>query len=472
MPSLATANEAEDILLRCREDPAWFLTEVLGDEAWSAQIEILEALRDHREVAVKSCHSIGKDWISARALLWFLYCYTPSMVISTGPTDRQVKEILWREVAKAHSRSRWPLGGKCQIQQLKVDEDRFAIGFTTTDEAERIAGFHSENILVILDEASGLQSQNYDAIEGVLASGNTKKLSIGNPTDSTSAFAKEFVTPGIHKISVDAFETPNFTAFGITQKDIEQDTWQEKITGPIPRPYLIMPEWVSQRFKRWGPSSPWYISRILAQFPVAGEDTLIPMAWIEAAQNRTLEPSEPNNLGVDVARFGPDKTVIAHRRGPVLRIRSSYGKLDTMETAGHVRLAWRETGATPIVDVIGIGAGVVDKLRELRVPVMEANAAASPEDKTRFLNARAEWFWTVRRELEIGNLDLDPIDEDLASELASLKWKPQSGKIKIESKEEMKKRGLASPDYADAAAHTFAGQSEYLLKYQKAMENI
>lgn len=469
-----TPEDKRRLLKRGQQDPVWWIENVLGDKGWRAQYDIIEAVRDHRHVAVKSCHSIGKDWISARVALWFLCNHDPSVVITTGPSDRQVKVILWRELAKAHGQSRWPLGGKVLVQELRLAEDRYALGFATTGDPERFSGFHSPNILVIVDESSGVPQVIHDAISGILSSQNAYKLDISNPTDPTSEFAQFFKRPGIHKISVSAFDTPNFTEFGITQEDIEKDTWRDKITGDLPMPMLISPEWVAERYRTWGKDNPWYISRVEAQFAESAEDALIPMHLIEAAQNRTLEPGQPHVLGVDVARYGDDKSVIAERKGPVVRILKKFGKVDTMTTTGHVRLTRREVDADmSIVDEIGVGAGVVDRLRELREPVQAANAAEAAVDKERFVNARAEWAWTVRQALERGEMDLDPADEELAAQLADIKWKPTSGgKIQIESKDDIKKRSGASPDEADALFHTYAGQSELVQKYKKAMQSI
>lgn len=467
--------EDEDAIFEAAAgDPVCFIEDMLGDEGWAGQYEIIRAIRDHRHVVCKSCFSIGKDWIAARAVLWFLYMNDPSLVITTGPSDRQVKKILWRELAKAHVRSDMHLGGTPLTQELTLDEDRYAIGFTTTEDAERFSGFHALNVLVVVDESSGVSDTIQDSISGILSSGNAHKLDIGNPTDPTSEFAAYFKTPGIKKISIDAFDTPNFTAFGITQDDIEADTWREKITGPLPMPMLITPEWVAERYRKWGKESPWYQSRVLAVFPAEGAHTLFPMRWIEAAQNRTLEPGKPDVLGVDVARYGEDKSIIARRQGPVVRILERFAKVDTMETTGNVRATRRETGASvSIVDVVGIGAGVVDRLVELHEPVQEASAGSLPIDRERFVDARAEWAWTFREALEAGEVDLDPADEDLAEQLSDMRFKHESsGKVRIESKDDMKKRGRASPDDADAVFHTFASESEFTQQYNKAMENL
>ena len=433
---------------------------VLGGAPWSKQTEILNAVRDHKEVAVRSCHAAGKDWVAARVALAFLYTHRPSIVITTGPTDRQVRGILWKEIGVAHARAKCPLGGKCLTQELKLDRDWWAWGFTAPhSDPTRFQGFHEASVLVIVDEASGVSDEIYTAVDGILTSVDAHRLEIGNPTDPQSQFGRNFKTPGVHKISISAFDTPNFTAFGITEDDIVDESWRAKITGPLPNGKLITPEWVADRHVRWGPGSPLYVSRVRGQFPIDSPNTLIPLAWIEQAQQRTLEPSEPIELGVDVAREGDDKTIIAERRGPVVRIRGRYAKIDTMETLGHTLRQLEESGAeTAKVDVVGVGAGVVDRGRELKKPIVGAHAGKNSKDKERYANCRAEWFWGLRERFERGDIDLDPTDEQLAYELSMIKWKPDSsGRVTIEPKPEMKKRLLGcSPDEADAVAIAFA----------------
>ncbi|KPJ59095.1 MAG: hypothetical protein AMJ46_12575 [Latescibacteria bacterium DG_63] len=458
-----TPEQVAKVLKLGREDPEWWVRTILGDDPWPEQVRILEAVRDHKEVAVRSCHGIGKDWIAARVVLWFLYTHRPSIVISTGPTDRQVKGILWKEIGIAHSRARFPLAGRCLTQELKLDRDWWAWGFTAPHkDPERFQGFHESNVLVVVDEACGVSQEIYLAIDGVLTSSNAKKLEIGNPTDVLTPFGESFKTPGIHKIEVSAFDTLNFTTFGITKEDIANDTWQQKITGELPYPQLVTPDWVATRYKRWGPESPFYLSRVLGEFPSSSPDALIPLSWIEQAQQRELKPGEPVELGVDVARSGTDKSVIAERRGSVVRVRGDYAKLDTMATTGHTLQALKETGAERAkIDVVGIGAGVVDRGKELKQPFVGANAGAKARDPERFVNARAEWFWGLRERFERGDIDLDPADEDLAHELAMLRWKPDSqGRVAIEAKEDMKKRLGRSPDRADAVAIAFADVGE------------
>jgi len=302
----------------------------------------------------------------------------------------------------------------------------------------------------------------------VLASENCKKLSIGNPTDPEGEFAKSFKDPLVSKIVTSAFDTPNFTAFGLKDSDMNDNSWVKKVGGAkMPAPYLITPDWVARRRKRWGPASPMYQSRVLAQFPEQGRDTLIPLGWIEAAQQRTLEPGEPHELGVDVARYGDDKTVVYERRGGVIRLKAITEKSSIAETEGLVRRILREDGARTVkVDVIGLGAGVVDALiaePELGVqasPVSVSDGASgSTADDLQFLNKKAELYWALRERFRDGEIDLDPEDEDLAADLSNMRYKiNRKGLLVIEPKDEMKKRLGRSPDFADAVMLAFADE--------------
>ena len=452
-------KEAKAALDRAQRDPVWWVETVLGDRLWQRQRDIIESVRDNPETAVKSCHGPGKSFTAARVALWFLYTHHPSIVITTAPTDRQVRGILWNEIRAAHARSRYPLGGTLLSQELKLDSDWWAWGFTAPDyDPDRFQGFHEDHILVIVDEAAGVSDQIFEGIDGVLTSDQSRLLMIGNPTSTTGRFAEAFKTPGIAKITISAFDTPNFTTFGITEADIASGAWEEKVAGQeMPYPYLVTPQWVAKRYQRWGPDSQLYQARVLGQIPTIGDDTLIPLHWIEAAVQRTLEPGTPNELGVDVARFGSDETVIMHRRGPVARLWKAIPMGDTMETAGQVRVALRETGATTAkIDAIGLGAGVYDRLHELKDPVDEMQSGAASSDPERFANMRAEWWWGLRSRFESGDIDIED-DEELIEQLSNIKYKVNSrGQIVIESKEDMKKRGRKSPDRGDALMLAFA----------------
>lgn len=447
-----------------RKDPAWFFRAILGRNPWDGQVAIAESVRDYPETAVRSCHGIGKDWTAAGVALWFWACHRPSLVLTTGPTDRQVRHILWAELGKAHASARMPLGGRLLQQELMIDLKQRAIGFTApSGDPDKFQGWHEEHILAILDEAAGIGAAIRLGIAGCLTSGFARLLEIGNPTDPSCEFAKSFKTPGVNKLAFSAFDTPNFTTFGITRDDIRQGTatsgpWLDKIAGrPLPCPYLVTPAWVASRWHRWGESSPHVASRIEGRFPESGEDQLIRTSWMEAAQNRVLQPSaRPTNvLACDVARFGSDSTIIGQRVDDRFRIgRRRWGQIDTMETSGHVVRALAETGASEVrVDVGGVGGGVVDRLSELKRPVVDVNFGSSPDDPERFVNKRAEIYWSLRERFEQGRIDLDAEDEDLCAQLTTIKWGVDSkGRILIESKKDMKKRGIGSPDDADTCA--------------------
>lgn len=457
-----TKSQKQKLVDRGHRDPVWWCREVLGYEPWSLQERILESVRDNPETSVASCHGAGKTSIAARSALWFLYNHRPSVVLTTAPSNRQVRGLLWKEIGVAHRDAKYPLGGRLLTQELKLAEDWYAWGFTAPDwNPDRFQGFHEVNILVVVDEACGVSRAIGEAIAGVLSSENARLLRIGNPTDINTDFGESFKTPGVAKFYCSVFDTPNFTAFGITQEDIEQDKWQDKVTTDLPNPKLVTPEWVAGRWRRWR-SSPMYQSRVLAKFPEQSRDTLIALSLIEAAQQRELERSDPHELGVDVARFGDDHSSIYERCGPVVRLRERFYKADTMESAGRVSHALDETNAdTAKIDVVGIGAGVYDRLHEQGKPVVQANAGAASSDNEQYLNARAEWFWSLRERFESGDIDIDPEDEELASQLSSLRYKYDSrGRVVIESKDEMKKRGLPSPDDADAVAMAFADISD------------
>jgi phage terminase large subunit len=189
-----------------------------------------------------------------------------------------------------------------------------------------------------------------------------------------------------------------------------------------------------------------------------GVNNVFPYQAILAAQARKLEESEPRELGVDVARYGDDKTDIAARRGPVVRIVKELAKTDLMTATGEVVVAKRAEGATAIkVDADGLGSGMVDRLREQKHEVIELHGGGKPNDSERFRNAKAEWYWGFRERLIAGDVDLDAEDLELAAQLTSCTYRITSGgQLEIIPKEDMKKKGLKSPDKAEAVIYAFA----------------
>jgi hypothetical protein len=259
----------------------------------------------------------------------------------------------------------------------------------------------------------GVPKSIFDAVDALATNSNARVLAIGNPDDPSSHFA-QICKPGSgwHVITVSAFDTPAYTG--------------EKVPEEL-LPLLVSPEWVEERKVRWGVTSPIYQSKVLGEFPDISDDSLILPRWIEAAQKRTLERTRRPIIAADVARFGEDETVIMRREGGWIRVYRAHDKDDTMTTAGHIAKAMRDIDdeavkndwVRAIVDVPGVGGGVVDRLVELELPVVPYNGGEAPIDQERFVNARAEDYWTLRERFEQGEVDIDPDDDKLAAQLGS-----------------------------------------------------
>jgi len=423
-----------------QNDPEVFIRDILHGDPWEKQVEIARSVQKYHRTAVRSCHGVGKTKVAAWIALWFLYSFANSKVVTTAPTWHQVKNLLWREIRGEHRKFEYFLGGECNTDSLDLGSEWFAIGLST-NQPERFQGFHAKNILLIIDEASGVNQEIFDAAEGCMTSANARMLLLGNPTRVNGEFYQAFRSSLYNKIHISAFDSPNLKA------------------NKIVRPYLVTPEWVEDKKKKWGEDSPLYQVKVLGDFPKAADDTLISLEWIENAVQRydEVEFGTPIEIGVDVARFGSDNSVITVRKGIKSYIHSAIHGQDTMQLTGKIIQAYKETDAEYIkVDVIGVGSGVVDRLSEQQFPVVAMNGAESPIEPDKFLNKRAEWYWNLRERYKDGNIAIQH-DDELEGQLASIKYKFNSqGKIQIESKEDMKKRNLESPDKADSQNYAFA----------------
>jgi hypothetical protein len=217
--------------------------------------------------------------------------------------------------------------------------------------------------------------------------------------------------------------------------------------------------------REYGENSNVYRVRVEGEFPLSEDDAVIPLGLVEAAVGREVHPNDMAMVwGLDVARFGDDSTALAKRRGNVLiEPVKERRKLDLMQSAGWIAREWEQTPidkrpAAINVDVIGLGAGVVDRLREMGLPVRGVNVGeAASVDEKRFMRLRDELWFRVRDWFDARDCAIVR-DDGLISELVAPKYKIESsGKIKVESKDDMKKRGIKSPNKADAFCLTFAG---------------
>lgn len=437
-----------------QKKPIEFVENALGGICWEKQKEILLALRDNDIVAVRSCHNIGKSWISARAALWFLYGFIFSVVWSTAPTSRQVYNILWREIRSAHKRSKRPLGGELLKTRLELSDTWYAYGFATK-EGEQFQGFHAEssNILGIIDEASGVSDEIFEAAESTLSSAGAKLLMIGNANKRSGYFADSFKRKGIYKIHISCFDTPNFTANNIRNVEDLKNCNLENIK--IVAPYLITPKWALGILERYGENSTNFKVRCLGEFPDGDDDTLISIDDVERATEREVDVDDDDVevISCDPARYGSDRAVIIVRKGLRILEKFVFAKSSEMELAGKIaNLKLKYSKAIINVEAMGGGGGIVDRLREQDFEVNEVNTASKAIESDRFKNVRMELYWLLKEWLKYGSL---PNDDDFL-EMAEMKYKYLStGQMQLESKEDMKKRLGKSPDVSDALAISF-----------------
>jgi phage terminase large subunit len=430
---------------RIRDDPAAFMVDWLGADLWEKQIEIAESVRDHRRTAVKSCHGSGKSYLAARIVIWFLHAYPFSIVLTTAPTFNQVRNILWRNVGAAYLRSKKPLLGRPLQTEINIDPDWYALGFKAEDTAaDRFQGFHAEHALVVIDEAAGVVDQVFDALDAVMTSESARMLLIGNPTNPAGTFYDAFHSARslYHTITIAASDTPNIK------------------TGQTIRPYLITQQWIDDAIEKHGADSPYVQSRVDAEFPELGDNMLIPLAWIEAADARSTEEAEGEwEGGLDVARMGSDQSALCIRQGKHIVAEYAWSGMDTMETVGKVRAILSDYPPLKAlkVDVIGIGSGVADRLREQKYPVVDVNVSSKASDPDSFASLRHELWWNLRLRFQEQDV-AGPINDVTMGQLSSVRYKYDSRHTQpvIESKEDAKKRGIKSPDRAEAMMLAFA----------------
>ena len=194
-------------------DPVIFASEVLGVKLWQKQCDVLRAVSCSRRVAVKSGNGLGKDFTAAVAILWYLHGHDPGIVLSTAPTFRQVRHVLWRQVRALHRRAPDVLGGQLLDTRWELAQDRYALGLSANG-ADQFQGFHCENMFVVVDEAEGVAEPIYEAVEALMTSANPRLLLIGNPTTTYGAFHRAFHQESsiYHTITISALESPNVLA--------------------------------------------------------------------------------------------------------------------------------------------------------------------------------------------------------------------------------------------------------------------
>jgi hypothetical protein len=427
-----------------REDPALFVETVLQATPQKWQRKALDAIAQNDRVAIKSGHGVGKTAFESWVVLWWLMTHYPCKVAVTANSAHQLSDVLWTEI------DRWArnmpqafkdlLEFKSDKISLKGATDSFAVARTSRREnPESLAGFHSPHMLFVVEEASGVPNIIFETASGALSTPGAKIIMCGNPTRSDGYF-------------YDAFHS-------------DREKWH-CITVSCEEGEYVDPKFIDEMAQKYGDESNVFKVRVLGEFPTQSDDVLLPLHLIEDAVTRDVEagPTTPVVWGLDVARFGGDRSALAKRQGNVLvePIKTWQNK-DLMELAGIVlseydAVPYSQRPQAIYIDAIGLGAGLADRLRELDMPAVAVSVSETASLKDRFNRLRDELFWAAREWFEARDCHI-PDDGTLMAELSGIRYKYLStGKLKVESKDEMKRRGQRSPDVADAFVLTFSGQ--------------
>ena len=429
------------LMKRYRSDPVLFSREVIGISPDEWQCELLRAVADPeiRRVTCRSGHGVGKSTAVALAAVWHVLMRVPSKTVVTAPTSAQLFDACFAEMKNVAKRLKPPFADLLEIKSDRIElrsqpETTFISCRTSRQEQpEALAGVHSENVLLLADEASGISPNVFEAASGSMSGHNATTVLTGNPTRNTGFF----------------FDTHNRL----------REDWYTMHVSCVDSP-RVANDFVEDMKKRYSEDSPAYHVRVLGNFPPSEEDTVIPVALIESAMNNDIKVHEdtPAIWGLDVARQGSDSSVLAKRQGPIIHPLTVWRNLDLMQLTGAVKAEYdaiENPAKRPveiIVDSNGFGAGVLDRLRELDLPARGLNVSERALQKETYLNLRAELWFKVKSWLEGMDVKL-PRDDALWAELAAPRYHfTSSGKMQVESKEAMKKRGVASPDRADAVA--------------------
>lgn len=442
------------------DDPVGFVENGLGEFIWSGQKQILESVRDHRFTTVRSAHGTGKSRIASRCAGWWIRTRPvgQAFVVTSAPTEPQIGAILWREIRDMHRKAELPgritLDNKWYIghDQL-VGYGRKPADYSDPSEAmQAFQGIHAKYVLVILDEGCGIPKWLFDATDSLVTNDHSRVLVIGNPDNPASEFYNTHKPgSGWNQLRISAYDLPCFTGEEVPEY------LNDVLTGRT---------WVEERRKKWGKRSPLYISKVTAEFPEVASDALISPALIEKAHGLDFKTDEstPAVFGADVARFGEDETVVYENRGGKIRLQGRWHQCSTMESAGWFAefIAKQPEGIPMTIDADGVGGGVYDRLVEQELPVGPFHGGTQALDAQRFYNRRSEIYWEARKMLEEGQVDLDPKDEELANELQQIRWTMTSTrKIKVEAKDDIKKRLGHSPDRADAFVYSLVRPEDW-----------
>ena len=438
--------------------PRKWQEKILRDISISIQRNNGQVTPEMFRLAVASGRGIGKSALVAWLVLWMLSTRLGSTTIVTANTEQQLRSRTWAELGKWLTlaiNNHWFTKTATTIKpeawfeealkrDLKIDTGYYyaQAQLWSEENPDAFAGIHSSyGVCLIMDEASGIPSPIYSVSEGFFTEPTENRFwfTFSNPRRNTGPF---------------------YDSFHSKRKFWELEQIDSRtVEGTDQNLFQTMLE-------QYGEDSTVARVEVLGEFPHADDDAVIPMELARAAQGRdvALTTNDPIVWGLDVARFGGDNSALCIRQGNTVFEIKTFKSMDLMQLCGAVKNLYDDATAMNrpqeiLVDVIGLGSGVVDRLSEQNLPVRGVNVAESPATSKNYLNLRAElWFaikdWLAQRDCRL------PYDDELVAELVAPSYKYTStGKIKIESKEEMKKRGIKSPDKADALALTMASSA-------------
>jgi hypothetical protein len=470
--------EVKEQRQRYRRDPLAYMTERLGVPAshirWSMNAgyeghewdgtpdplhEILTGLANSEWVGVSSAAGVGKTYLAACIIYWFLECYPGSLVVTTAPKEKQLELHVWKELGRL--REKFGLGEltSLKLRMTPPKDDWIAVGFVAgvkaseaNQSATKAQGFHAEHMLIIFEETPGIHESVINAFQNTSTAPHNLILALGNPDHKLDNLAKFCNQDRVRKIRISAKDHPN-----VVCKDANI------IPGAISEIGL---ERLLSRFKDI--NNPLYLSRARGIAPAQSKTSVIQLEWlIDASRNDPdMFATGFKALGVDVANSEDgDKAAIAKGKGRTLIEVVDFPCPDANQLGHHVFQTMRDEIIMPEnvgIDSVGVGAGTVNTLKEHGRRVNALNGGAKPEENwtfredgekvETFVNLRSQMIWAFRLDVQNGTLSL-PYDEELFADLVTPEWGIRNGKIYIESKDEIKKRLGRSPNKGDAAIY-------------------
>jgi hypothetical protein len=423
-----------------RENPVIFVEKILHGKPTEQQKKLLMAIaQPGAKVSVKAGHGVGKSTVLAWITLWFLCCYTDVKIPCTAPSAHQLEDVLWAEISKWHGKMEPWFAQNIVIKADRVEvrgmgKNQFAVARTARKEnPDALQGFHADNILFLIDEASGVDEKVFEVARGALSTPNARVLMTGNPTQTTGYF----------------FQSHNKN----------RDTWIRFTFSCLDSP-LVDSSYAKEIADEYGEDSDMYRVRVLGEFPHASVLQLIPSNIVDEAMGRNLREdvyiNSPIVLGVDVSYFGDDRCSIFKRQGLASWLLWYGRNIDTTQLATITANFEDQHNADAVnIDLTGWGAGVKDAGTSWGRN-WNGIMVGSASSKQNCFNKRAEIWWDMLQWLKDGGCL--PNEPDLRDDLVGPQYfySRSSNKIQLEAKKDMKTRGLASPDLAEGLALTFA----------------